>query len=247
MIRHPLIRALKRLGGWYECPKDQHGKRLGPLVGYTGRDEQGRQKVGEIYTDFSVFEERPVELDPFAQKLSLQVDAAEIAGKIDVFCGMPEGGRFLAGLQALFTGNKDTRHIYPEKKVTHVGTETSPEISHLVWGRHKPEPGEQVALVEDAFNNFSTTEQAIRLVTTRGARVVALVGLFNRSTDIRRFYFYEDPAIGQIPIICILEYAIPQYLQDDPRVREDVERGNVVWKPKFEKERLRAAMRAANT
>ncbi len=39
-----LLRYLQEFGGWYECPKDSNGKRLGPLVGYAGAylvDEAG--------------------------------------------------------------------------------------------------------------------------------------------------------------------------------------------------------------
>ena len=31
------LKLVSDLGGYYSCPKDQAGKRLGPLVGYAGR------------------------------------------------------------------------------------------------------------------------------------------------------------------------------------------------------------------
>lgn len=53
--KNPLA-VLKALDGYYECPKDTAGKRLGPLVGYAGRDNLGRQYVGDIYANFAVAE-----------------------------------------------------------------------------------------------------------------------------------------------------------------------------------------------
>ncbi len=51
-IRDPLA-LVERCGGYYKCPKDPSGKRLGPLVGYAGRDAQGRQFVGDEYFNFA--------------------------------------------------------------------------------------------------------------------------------------------------------------------------------------------------
>jgi hypothetical protein len=56
-------------GGYYECPKSPDGKRLGPLVGYAGRDELGRQYVGDIYVNFAQVERYGRALLDIARKI----------------------------------------------------------------------------------------------------------------------------------------------------------------------------------
>src|SRR3970040_2100331 len=84
------LEALRLLGGYYECPKDPTGKRLGPLVGYAGKyeadDGSKRQYVGDIYANFAKAEERPRVYQSWADRMKFDVP------EVDVLLGMPMGG-----------------------------------------------------------------------------------------------------------------------------------------------------------
>ena len=47
------LEVLSSVRGYYKCPKDRSGKRLGPLVAYAGRDENNKQYVGDEYVNFA--------------------------------------------------------------------------------------------------------------------------------------------------------------------------------------------------
>jgi orotate phosphoribosyltransferase len=236
------LELLQILGGFYECPKDANGKRLGLLVGYAGRDKQGRQKVGDVYVNCALFEEWPELLHQFAKDRRFVLPV----GKIDAFCGSPMGGLAFAQMLALA---QKKRYIFSEKKVTEL-VEGGKEKSDLVFGRHQPKEGENVVIVEDVANQFSTTDQQILLVRKYGANVVGIFCLLNRSTTVDdRYYSGANGQVG-IPVISLIRKPFPSYKQDDPEVAEDVVAGNVVWKPKGTPQdwaRLMAAMNAAGT
>lgn len=241
---HELLRTLERLGGYYECPKDPSGKRLGPLVGYTGRyGEDRKQFVGDVYANCAVLEGQPSTLRPLAGQFAtlLLNRTTKPRPGIDVFCGAPEGGKALALLLALEMG---TRYVFPEKEVTALKTDSSREESRFVWGRHRVQTGERVVLVEDVLNNFSTTDALVRLVEDAGGIVVMIAGLLNRSPAIDgEFTPHRHTPIRVFPL---LRKPIPEYRQDDPAVQSDVAAGNVVWKPKgtpADWQRLMDAMR----
>ena len=45
---------LAKCGGYYECPKGESGKRLGPLVAYRGTygpDDDKKRFVGDVYVN----------------------------------------------------------------------------------------------------------------------------------------------------------------------------------------------------
>lgn len=243
----PSYRINPTLGGYYECPKDGTGKRLGPLVGYTGRYEGGFQYVGDVYANFAVLERKPQILHHFATELSWTFDLRRViqgnqAGRL-VFCGVPEGGKTLAALLAFITVRT---YVYPEKQVFALKTETSREKSRFVWGRHEISQGDRVVIVEDVMNNFSTTDEFIRLIEASGCTVLAITGLLNRSTTIGSdFVPRGNDGHAPVRVVPLLHREIPEYRQDDPEVAEDVRTGNVVWKPKAEWPRLMAAMEAA--
>lgn len=233
ILENPL-RTLKELGGYYECPKDDSGKRLGPLVGYAGRYDDTHQYVGDIYANMAVIEEFPQILDHWAMLLRPRWTTPGTSPK--VFCGAPLGG--LAFAQAL-ARHYNGRYIYMEKEVTEVKTDTTREQSRLVFNRHEVHAGDLVILVEDVVNNFSTTKQMIAEVTRHGGTVVALTCLLNRSLH-HSTHFLTDTL--SIPIESVLRKPIPEYQQDDPAVIEDIAAGNIVWKPKSEWPRLMAVM-----
>ena len=236
---HELLETLQRLNGFYECPKDPSGRRLGPLVGYAGRDAYGRQFVGDIYANFARIEGRPQDLYSFARELAALLLGRDEVKNINVYCGAPEGGKTLAVLLTLL---KLCRYIYPEKKILALATGAERERSKLFWGRHEIYPGDRVVIVEDVMNNFSTTTELVQLIETSGGEVVAITGLLNRSLTIGDTF--TPGSHTPIPVVALLRKPIPEYTQDDPAVAEDVARGNVVWKPKTEWLRLMEAMNA---
>ena len=125
-----LLKTLQDLGGYYECPKDASGNRLGPLVGYTGRYEDGLQYVGDVYLNFAKLEHRPAHLHHVAFKLSLIGELTQTARRCNpVFCGAPEGSKALAAMLAFIM---DRRYVYPEKETISLKTSTSRERSRFV-------------------------------------------------------------------------------------------------------------------
>jgi orotate phosphoribosyltransferase len=172
------LATLRELGGFYKCPRDTEGKRLGPLVGYAGRDGQGRQYVGDIYANFAKAEQVPAVMDLWAQALIASLALKHRISSFDVFLGMPMGGILFA---AALARSAEKRVAFAEKKIVSLATEHEREQSKLVLGRHDLEPKWRVVLVEDVVNNFSTTKDAIRLVNDQGAIVAAVVCILNRS------------------------------------------------------------------
>ena len=229
------LRILAELDGYYECPRDESGRRLGPLVGYAGRyGEQNLQYVGDVYANFAVAEEEPIIFEHYVGVLRHRL--YELLAEISTFCGMPMGGIAVAyELSKACEG----RFVFPEKKIVAVASDTSREKSQLVFARHKVSPGERVAICEDVTNNFSTTDMGIALVEAAGAEVVAILGLLNRSLLVDSTYNYQD---REIPVIAMVRKPIAEYKQDDVEVAAEVAAGNVVWKPKDEWTRLKAAM-----
>lgn len=237
----PPMEILKRCNGYYSCPKDGDGKRLGPLVGYAEKykDDTGEKKqfVGDIYANFGAAEEFPHVMRHYAEAMKT-INMGRILEEIDVFCGAPIGGYSFADALGLAF---DRRAIKAEKKVIAVATSDQREESELVFARHQVKPGEGVVIVEDVCNNFSTTEQLIGLVKKSGGRVVAIVCLLNRSLSVDYSYTPSGSELG-IPVISLVRQPIIEYRQDDPGVQADVLAGNVVWKPKNEWQKLMDAM-----
>jgi adenine/guanine phosphoribosyltransferase-like PRPP-binding protein len=236
--------VLTRCGGYYECPKDARGRRQGPLVGYAGRDEKGRQYVGDIYVNFAKAERHLPVLTDTAEKISFRLANLESLGRIGTscpevtgFCGAPEGGKALA---VMLASCSRTQYIFPEKKIVAIATSVSREISKLVFDRHEPEKGDVWWIAEDVCNNFSTTAQMIELIESFGARVAGVTCFLNRSLDVGLRYTVPG-GNRELPVVPLVRKKIEQYRQDDPAVAEDVQAGNVVWKPKNDWDKLAAA------
>ena len=225
-----------RCDGFYECPRNNAGKRSGPLVGYAGKSKKnGRQLVGDVYVNFAKVEEHPHIVRSFSDRLRLKM--GDRFDDIDVFCGLPIGGLALGYQMALETGKG---YIFPEKVVTQAKTETAREESELVFSRHAPRPKQKVVIVEDVANNFSTTEKSLLLIEEHGAIPVGMVCFLNRSPFVEDVY--HRPSGGELPVIALVRKAIPEYDDDDPEVAEDIARGNIVRKPKNDWEPLRTLM-----
>ncbi|MEK7172374.1 MAG: phosphoribosyltransferase [Patescibacteria group bacterium] len=233
------LTTLRRCGGYYECPKSSGGKRLGPLVGYAGtyNTDDGTQKhwVGDTYVNFAKADEFPRVLDYFAGQVKKKFKLA--LSDIDVFCGAPIGGySFAQTLGSVF----DRRVIKAEKKLITLATTENREESVMVFGRHNIENGDQVAIVEDVCNNFSTTEQLIQLIESAGGYVRVIVCFLNRSLNVEDCY--QSNQSDTKPVIALARKLIFEYKQEDPWVVVDIALGNIVWKPKYEWDKLMQAM-----
>ncbi len=222
------LKILYDLGGYYECPKGGDGKRLGPVVGYAGKYDAGggieKQWVGDIYANFAIAEQYPVLIHNFAQQFWKKVSS--MGDDIDIICGPQMGGIAIAEMVAL-VGEK--RFAIIEKKVTQLATEKLREQSKLVFARHGIMSGENALVMEDVLNNFSTTSLTIDLIEENGGRVTFIGGLLNRSPNIEHFFDHRGRGI---PIISLSRRATSEWRQDAPEVIEDMEKGNVILKPK---------------
>lgn len=235
-----LLALWQECGGYYQCRKGAGNVRIGPLVGYAGHyiDGNGKKKayVGEEYYNFVKIEEYPYCLDRFA---------IAIAGCIDILRGVnaliaaPMGGILLAGASARIVG---CRVKFAEKKVVALATKSQREKTILTLERHQIETGDEVIIIEDVCNNFSTTAEMISLVEKQKGHVVAVACALNRSPMET---YTKKTASGPdqiLPVISAIHTPLNQYRQDDPFVAGAVKMGNVVWKPKDEWGRLMKAM-----
>jgi orotate phosphoribosyltransferase len=225
------LATLENCHGYYDCPKDATGKRLGPLVGYTARYDGTNQWVGDTYANFAMAEEYPDILRHFANQIINKHSRA--FESVDVLCAAPMGGILLATALALGSGK---RLIYAEKKVLEVATSPGTrDRAVLVFGRHHPYAGESVGWIEDMANNLSTTGQAVELIAKTGASMRHIFCFLNRSLEF-------DDSFNGIPINALVRKKIGEYRQDDPFVADDIARGNVVLNPKPRWNELIAAM-----
>lgn len=235
-ITNSPLATLRECGGYYECPKDLNGKRLGPLVGYAGtyNDDAGNQEhfVGDVYYNFARAEQYPAVLAYFAARLAkmLVVDT-------DVLQGSPMGGILLAGAMGRYA---NARVIFSEKKITALAIAGQREQSVLVIDRHEILHDDEVVIVEDVCNNFSTTTDQIQIIEDLGGKVVAVACFLNRSSHV------VVPETF-IPVFSLLHIPTVQYKQSDPAVADDVIMSNVAWKPKREWPRLAEAMKLAES
>lgn len=232
---------LRDIGGYYECPKNALGKRLGPLVGYAAEYKPGKHFVGDVYANWAKAEEYPLVLDHLARGLAERVSYELDPEEIDVVCGASMGGIAIGLSLARELG---CRFVYAEKKVTKAASGGEREEAKLVLGRHEIQLGDDVVLAEDVLNNFSTTAELCKLIREAGGRILGIAGLLNRSLVVRGDYILPDGV--ELPVIALVRKPIPEWQQDDPAVVADVHEGNVVWEPKPLETwaRLMAAMEA---
>ncbi|MBU0898961.1 MAG: hypothetical protein KJ613_04050 [Nanoarchaeota archaeon] len=221
--------TLKNCGGYYECPKDEEGKRLGPLVAYAGTydtsNSERKRFVGDVYYNLAKVEEHPPVLRVFADKL-----LAKMPRGTDTVLGAPLGGYTFAYQLA---SALDCRFVFAEKKVIELGKDGGRDKTILIMKRHELTSNSFVTIVEDVCNNFSTTEQIFEIVQMFGANVVAIACELNRSGQTEW---------NGIPVISLMDIPTSQYKQEDPEVAEDMQKGNIVWDAKKEWERLTLAM-----
>lgn len=210
-------------------------------MGYAAEYKPGKHYVGDVYANWAKAEEYPPVLDHLACGLAERVSSAMDVEGIDVVCGAPMGGLSIGLSLARELG---CRYVYAEKKVTRAASCGEREEAKLVLGRHEVKAGDDVVIVEDVLNNFSTTAELCTLIREAGGRILGIVGLLNRSLTVYGDYVLPDGI--ELPVIALVQKPIPEWWQDDAAVVADIEAGNVVWKPKAEWPRLMAAMQAAS-
>lgn len=228
------LQILRRCEGYYEQPVG------GPLVGYNGRyGSDQKQFVGKVYVNFAKAERHGDVLFYITDRLVVRF--AELIFAADGFCAAPEGGKALGATLAMMTSKG---YIFPEKEVIEPKSESSRERSRLIWGRNEPEVGEHLVIVEDICHNFSTTEEMILLIESRGAHVDAIICFLNRSDVFGETYRTKSTG-KEYPIKALISKPIKEYTQEDPEVLGDIAAGNVIWKPKNDWRVLAEAMTGA--
>lgn len=210
----------------YVCPQDESGNRLGPLVAYAGTYGTERLPyVGDVYVNMAVMERDMEFMSAHARYLLENKPGLRDA---DIFCGAPEGGKTLA---VLLARERNRRYVYPE----YTADKDARSKSFAMRRHDGAVRGKRVVIVEDVMNNFSTTAALISLLHEQGGEVIGITGMLNRSLTV-------TDSFGNVPVSAVVHRPIEEYRQDDPRVVHDVERGNIVMKPKHEWERLMQVM-----
>ena len=225
------LKTLENCEGYYQCPLDENGKPLGPVVGYTADYDVGdgskKKWVGLTYYNFSKADVWPEVLSYFAAKMVCILEEKGLAP--DLIVGAPWAGIKFSQEVARQLG---CRHIFAEKK----GEE-------IILGRYEGEihPNDYVLIGEELVNNLSTTWKLMRLIESVRARVIGIACAVNRSHPLKTEYWDAGPS-GHIPVVSVIERETPQYRQDDPVVAEAISSGNFVPKPKYGWAKLKEAM-----
>lgn len=123
----------------------------------------------------------------------------------------------------------------PKKIVIAGATRHARKKYGFVFKQGEIRRGDNVIIIDDVLNNFSTADVLVELINGYGGKVIAIATLLNRSPKIRGVYEsssqLDDP---KIPVISLAEKVTDQFRQDDPFVSDGVKNPNigVVWNPK---------------
>ena len=234
IVPDDFLKTLENCEGHYMCPMDaMNGSLYGPVVGYAGEydaaDGAKKKWVGLTYYNFSKADPYPAVLTFFAQAMADRLTERKMVP--DLIVGAPWAGVKFSQEVARILG---CRHIFAEKKG-----------DDIILGRYEGEinPGERVLVGEELVNNLSTTGKLINLIEEASGIVIGISCAINRSYPGTKI-FWDAPRKDPLPIIGVIEIPTLQYKQDDPVVAEAVAAGNVVWKPKYAWDRMKAAMDA---
>lgn len=226
------LKTLENCEGHYMCPIDPvTGELCGPVVGYAGEydaaDGSKKKWVGLAYYNFSKADPYPAVLTFFAQAMASRLEERRMVP--DLIVGAPWAGVKFSQEVARIIG---CRHIFAEKKG-----------DDIILGRYEGEinPGERVLIGEELVNNLSTTGKLVNLIEETGGIVIGISCAINRSYPGVKT-FWDAPRTDPLPIIGVIEIPTPQYKQDDQMVAKAIESGNVVWKPKYAWDKMKAAM-----
>lgn len=218
---------LGKCQGFYQALSDDD-----PVVGYAGRyGPEKKQYVGLIYGNYAKAERKGNVAMHIVRRILKKYPNVEGTGT--GFCAAPLGGMSLGALLAGITGMD---YIFPEKEVVVAKTPTSREQARLVFARHEVEPGTSWWIVEDVCNNFSTTEELIKLIEAAGGRVLGIICFWNRSPKFGEVFI--DSQGREHLIFGLTIQAAPEYEQDNAVVAPRIAAGKVVWKPKNEWHKL---------
>jgi orotate phosphoribosyltransferase len=234
-----LLKLSKQCGAIYICPKDG-GVRKGPLVAYAGKDDKGRNLVGDIYFNFRPIEVHPKVVEAFAEATCDLLHERDLIDSFDTVCGIPQGGRTFGQMMAFVAGK---RFAYADKvpKPTEPGKkqEFAWDLSQFVF-----EKGERVAVAEDVFNNFQNTDSTLSEIGKTGADVALLVGVLNRSPVYDTAYTPKSGSFAgrEFPVVAAMREPYPEYEQDDPAVAADIAAGKLELEVKKNWKRLCALM-----
>lgn len=244
IIPHPgddLMEIGKRCDAVYVCPKEGN-VRKGKLVMYAGKDDQGRNYVGDLYFNFRRIECHPHVVRAFAAQAWHKICAQVLLDTFDTVCGIPHGGRTFGQMLALVAGK---RFVYVDKKPKPTPHGSKQEYE---WdlSQFELEKGERIALAEDVFNNFQNTDSTLEQIAAYGAEITLLVGALNRSPIYDSSYTPKSgPYAGRnISVVASIRQAYPEYEQDDPAVIGDMWAGNVEREVKKNWARLCATMKS---
>lgn len=236
------LEMLKSCGGYYKSPYNKDGQLLGPLVGYAGtysflQDNQTVFKnfVGYEYFNFAKAESDPTIRSYFAWLIIKEIEAHGIIP--DKVIGAPMGGIMLT---ADISHQLNIPGLFAEKKITALANPNQglKEISKMVIDRHDIEPGDLVILIEDVCNNFSTTASLQIAIENRGGKLVAIGCAINRSGQT------EFNGLG---VLSAAYVPAKQFTQEDEAVKELIQTGKIIWKPKLEWAKLQEAMKMQTT
>lgn len=222
--------TLRNCKGYYTCPRDDEGKPAGRLVCYTAsyKDNEGKDKkwVGLDYYNFSKADMWPAVLTHFAEAMAERLVAKHMVP--DLIVGAPWAGVKFSQEVARILG---CRHINLEKDGD----------GNLIPGRYDGEiiPGDIVLVGEELVNNTSTTGKMINIIEQSDGIVRGIFCAINRSYPFKSM-FWNAPTGDPLPIFGVIEKETPQYKQDDPVVASEIAKGNIVWKPKYNWDKLNA-------
>jgi orotate phosphoribosyltransferase-like protein len=234
-----LLELGKRCNAVYVCPKIG-SVRKGKLVAYAGKDDKGRNLVGDIYFNFRKIEVHPMVVEAFAEVACSDLHQQGLIDTFDTVLGIPDGGRTFGQMLALVAGK---RFAYANKKPK--PTEAGKKQEYT-WdlSQFEFEKGERVAIAEDVYNNFQNTDNTLAEIAVTGADIVLLVGALNRSPVYDTIYTPKSgPFAGRaLPVIASIREAYPEYEQDDPAVAADIAAGKLELEVKKNWPRLCAIM-----
>jgi orotate phosphoribosyltransferase len=236
-----LLELGKRCDAVYICPK-VGSVRKGPLVVYAGKDLKGRNYFGDIYFNFRKIEEHQRVVRVYAQVVVEKLQKKGLLDTFDTVVGLPEGGRSFGQMVALIA---DKRFTYATKKPKPTEEGKKQEYE---WdlSQFEFEQGEDVAIVDDVFNNFNNTDITLTEIAASGAKVRLLIGALHRSPVHGVMYVPKSgPLEGRsLPVIASIREVYPEYEQDHPEVADDIAAGNVELEVKKKWPRLLALMRS---
>jgi orotate phosphoribosyltransferase len=225
--------TLINFDGLYDSPKDKDGNYKGLVVAYAAIEPETQKN----YVGFTYFNIAKIEQDPKARKYFVDVLADNIKYQVNcptIIVGAPMGGLILATTlaDAFFCDM-----AFFEKKVTRLADPKNhlKEESSLIFNRHEINRGDSIILFEDLVNNFSTTKKMLDFIVSKGARVTAIACIVNRSP-------HGCDSFEGIPVISVIHIPTAEYKQTDSEVKDLIESGKIVYKPKAEWPRLKKSM-----